>query len=136
MSSNSVCQTLRIACMANDLPTYGSAAQLLARLVDAGKRSKAPATGKKIPAAHKKKSANVGKIIKPKHMQPTKKVKNGHGERLSAASYFHDDCDGKISRCTPKMVLQPDGTRKLCEIVMIDGPHGRYPRWSKIAGKK
>ena len=32
MSSNSMCQTLRIACMANDLPTYGSAAQLLARL--------------------------------------------------------------------------------------------------------
>lgn len=132
-----MCQTLRIACMANDLPTYGSSAQLLARLIDAGKRGKSSATVKKPSTAQKNvPPKNVGKIVKPKKLQATKKVKNGHGERLSAAAYFHDDCDGKISRCTPKVVLQPDGTRKLCEIVLIDGPHGRYPRWSKIAGKK
>ena len=28
--------------------------------------------------------------------------------RLSAASYFYDMCDGKISRCVPQPIEQPD----------------------------
>ena len=52
------------------------------------------------------------------------------GCRLSAAYYFYDVCDGKISRCTPQPIVQPDGRVKVKQIRLVDGPGGkRCPRW-------
>ena len=59
---------------------------------------------------------------------PYKVTKSG-GLRLSAASYFYDRCDGKISRCTPQPIVQPDGSVTVKTIRIVEGAHGKYPRW-------
>lgn len=57
-----------------------------------------------------------------------KGVKNG-GCRISASTYFNDICGGKIGRCRPMWILQPSGQTVLKRIKIIQGAHGREPRW-------
>ena len=116
---------------ANGLGTSGSSAVLLKRLVAAGQN--ASATKSKATNAKKKvvtKSASTsckGGIRKPKTMAPIKMT--GNGTRMSASYYFHEVCDGKISRCKPQIIQEPSGRRRLKEIKIVDGAHGKHPRW-------
>ena len=44
---------------------------------------------------------------------------------MSAAAYFYDVCDGKITRCEPQAIVQPDGRVKLKQIRIVNGPTGK-----------
>ena len=141
-------EILRKSCAANNLGTTGSSAVLLARLFKSSKKSPAkPAAPKKTIAKTsnkpaKKKPAAAAKK-QPAKKPAAKKCSGGKckphaafkatasgGCRLSAAYYFYDVCDGKISRCTPQPIVQPDGRVKAKQIRLVDGPGGkRCPRW-------
>lgn len=152
-------ETLRKACAANGLGVSGSADQLLARLCRGSKKTKSTnqkkAAKKKsntsMSTKPKAKAATLsdvlrqackggackpaaktqGAIKKAKaaaKRTPYKATKSG-GLRLSAASYFYDMCDGKISRCTPQPIVQPDGCVKIKTIRIVEGAHGKHPRW-------
>ena len=59
-----------------------------------------------------------------------KATAKGSALRLSAAYYFYDVCDGRISCCMPQPIMQPDGRVKLKQIRMVTGPTGKKcPRW-------
>jgi hypothetical protein len=125
MSAPSLTNVLRIACDFYGLGTSGSAKVLSDRLKKAG-------AGKLIA----KKGRSVCKQAKPKpkpttSRSPLKGTKSG-GVRLSAAYYFYDVCDGKISRCKPHMILQPDGRSRLKEIKLVNGVNGKCPRWVNV----
>lgn len=148
----STAEILRNACAANDLGTSGSASVLLARLVNASKKkptetkSMKPATPIKKATSNIKDKSNdkskgkgkgkvgrpLGSKNKPKpaaaKYKPFKGTASG-GVRLSAAYYFHEVCGGKISRCEPQIIKQPDGRNKLKEIRIVQGAHGAYPKW-------
>ena len=132
-------EILRKSCAANNLGTTGSSAVLLARLVKSSKKTPAKtAAPKKTIAKTSNKPAKAAAAKK----QTAKKCSGGKckphavykatasgGCRLSAAYYFYDVCDGKISRCTPQHIVQPDGRVKLKQIRLVDGPGGkRCPR--------
>ena len=139
-------EILRKSCAANNLGTTGSSAVLLARLIKSSKKTPAKSTApkktiaktsnkpaKKKPAAKKQpaKKPAVKKCSggKCKPHAAFKATASG-GCRLSAAYYFYDVCDGKISRCTPQPIVQPDGRVKLKQIRLVDGPGGKQcPRW-------
>ena len=134
----STAEILRKACAANGLGTSGSSAMLFARLINSSKSTdktkpqKKAAPKKKATKGAKKKNVAKAKktIVKPqKGTVPFKAVKNGHGSRLSASYYFHNVCDGKITRCEPQRIKQPDGRVRLKEIRIVDGAHGKHPRW-------
>ena len=131
-------EILRKACEANGLGTSGSAATLLARLVSSSKKSKSAAPKSKSAKPHdptkKKKSKSDVKTAKRGISKgtPIKSVKGG-GKRMSASYYFHEMCDGKISRCTPQKILQPNGQMRLKEVRIVDGAHGRHPRWVNVS---
>ena len=85
------------------------------------------------------KKACVGKLCKkfsrctatPSQMnklKPCKNVKNG-GVRLSASWYYNTACAGKLSKCEPQFIRQPDGTYKLKKIRIVSGQSGPEPRW-------
>lgn len=140
----SLAETLRKACAANGLGVSGSADQLLARLCRGSKagQKKAPRNQTKTskpkttktckggacqPGAKNKQGA-IKKAKAAAKRTPFKATKTG-GLRLSAASYFYDVCDGKISRCTPQPIVQPDGRVKIKTIRIVEGAHGKHPRW-------
>ena len=142
----SVTEILRKSCAANKLGTTGSSAVLLARLIKSSKKpakctapkktiaktsnkptKKKPAAAKKQPAKKPAAKKCSGGQCKPRAAcKPT-----ASGDcRLSAAYYFYDVCDGKISRCTPQPIVQPDGRVKIKQIRLVDGAGGkRCPRW-------
>lgn len=126
---------LRKACKANGLGTSGTAAQLLARMFNAS--AKKPKTtirkNEKKPKKKPKTTATSKHVQKPKSQVPLKLVKNGKGRtRLSASYYFHTICKGKISHCASKMILQPDVKTRLKEIRIVNGAHGKHPRWVNV----
>ena len=139
-------EILRKSCAANNLGTTGSSAVLLARLIKSNKKTPAKSTAPKKTIGKTsnkpaKKAASAKK--QPAKKPAAKKCPGGKckphkafkstasgGSRLSAAYYFYDVCDGKISRCAPQPILQPDGRVKLKQIRLVDGPGGkRCPRW-------
>ena len=135
----STAEILRNACAANGLGTSGSSSVLLARLVNASKKptetkSMKPMTSCKggICKPKGKVGRPLGSKNKPKpaaaKYKPFKGTASG-GVRLSAAYYFHEVCGGKISRCEPQIIKQPDGRNKLKEIRIVQGAHGAYPKW-------
>ena len=147
-TAQSLAQTLRKACAANQLGVSGTSAQLLARLINAGKKAKSSGSAKSSPtskpkkAIAKKPAAKKPAAKKPAAKQPAAKqpaakpraqfkaTAKGSALRLSAAYYFYDVCDGKISRCLPQPIMQPDGRVKLKQIRMVTGPTGKKcPRW-------
>ncbi len=121
---------LRNACQANGLGTTGSSSMLLKRLIGASKKAKPAASPPKKKPAPKKKTS-VG-ITKPRKTVPLKGVRGG-GLRLSASHYFHEMCDGKISRCKPHVILQPDGRERLKEIKIVQRGNLKYPQWVNAA---
>ena len=119
---------------------------LLARLIKSNKKTpaKSPAPKKTIAKKTSNKPIKKGAAKKKPTKKPAAKKCTGGkckphaafkptasgGCRLSAAYYFYDVCDGKISRCTPQPIVQPDGCVKLKQIRLVDGPGGkRCPRW-------
>ena len=64
--------------------------------------------------------------------RPVFTVTNAGGVRLSAAAYFYDLCDGKVSRCVPQPIAQPDGTVNIMTIRLVQGAHGEQPRWVMV----
>lgn len=134
----STAEILRKACAANGLGVSGSAATLFARLVNSGNSkgskcntNKACATKRNKPPPKKKQNVSKSKLIakKPKYTSAFKTVKNGNGSRLSASHYFHNVCDGKITRCEPQKIKQSDGRARWKEIRIVNGAHGKHPRW-------
>ena len=140
-------EILRKSCAANNLGTTGASAVLLARLIKSNKKTPAKSTAPKKTIAKKTSNKPTKKATAAKK-QPAKKpaakkctggkckphaafkATASGGCRLSAAYYFYDVCDGKISRCTPQPIVQPDGRVKLKQIRLVDGPGGkRCPRW-------
>lgn len=107
----SVVSALRFVCQANGLNSSGSRTVLLKRLVAVKKTVSEPQSSKKSPKS-----------------TPLKGVRNG-GFRLSARHYFYDVCEGKISRCEPQCILQPDGSVRLKKIRMVTRGNVRYARW-------
>lgn len=108
-------ETLRLKCAKMGLGTSGTASVLFERL-----------------KMHEKKKSSMGKppssktakgVVKPKKTSAFK------GERLSASFYFHEVCGGKISRCTPQIIPEKDGRRKLKEIKLVNGKFGKHPKW-------
>lgn len=133
----STTEILRNACKAIGLATSGSSAVLLARMINASsKKSKTTPIRKKckpVVTLTKKKKAAGGNVRKPKTQAPLKMVKHGNGAmRLSASYYFHTVCDGKISRCEPHPIKQPNGQVRLKEIRIVNGAHGKHPRWVNV----
>ena len=54
----------------------------------------------------------------------------GAGEVLYVPPYyFHEVCDGKISRCKPQIIQEPSGRKRLKEIKIVNGANGKHPRW-------
>lgn len=131
-------ETLRKACAANGLGVSGNAVQLLARLCRGNKvsqnktkTSKSKTTKTCKGGACHSGTYKQGAIKKAKaaaKRTPFKATKSG-ALRLSAASYFYDVCNGKISRCKPEPVVQPNGQVKIKTIRIVQGAHGKHPRW-------
>ena len=123
------------ACAANGLATSGTVTMLLQRLVKGSPAKKAnPNTNKstankaKRIAKEKAKSvAKKGAVVKPTKTTPYKTA--GGKTRLSASYYFHELCQGKISRCTPQLIEQSDGRLRLKEIKIVSGKTGAHPMW-------
>jgi hypothetical protein len=124
-----IASVLRLSCRANGLATSGSSTTLLKRLVGAANKSKskAPKNKKRAPTNKLKPT-----IAKPRNTMPFKNVKGG-GMRFSASYYFHEMCGGKISRCQPQIILQPDGRRRLKEIRIVSRADRIYPQWVNAA---
>ena len=105
---------------------------MLKRLVAAGQNasaSKSKATNAKKKKVVTKSTSTLckGGICKPKTMAPIKMT--GSGTRMSASYYFHEVCDGKISRCKPQIIQEPSGRKRLKEIKIVNGATGKHPRW-------
>ena len=138
-------EVLRKACAANNLGTSGSAAILLARLVkscSSAKTTKSPICKTSMKKQPTKQYKTDRKHKKPDKKQPTKKAKKActpravykttgkAGVRLSAAYYFYEVCNGKVSKCSPQPIRQPDGSVKMKQIRLCAGPGGKKcPRW-------
>ena len=130
-------EILRKSCAANNLGTTGSSAVLLARLIKSNKKTpaKSPAPKKTIAKKTSNKPTKKAAAKKQPAKKPAAKKCTGGkckphaafkptasgGCRLSAAYYFYDVCDGKISRCTPQPIVQPDGCVKLKQILSSTG---------------
>ena len=110
--------TLRSKCDAKGLGVSGSTRVLFDRLVRAEKKGKSKLVKKLQKSPPKRKD-----VIKPKKLVAFK------GERLSAAYYFYEACNGKITRCKPMVIAEKDGRKKLKEIKLVHGKNGLYPKW-------
>lgn len=136
----SIVEILRKSCAANQLGTSGTSATLLSRLINASKKRKAKNATAPKPTIHKpkgKKKTSSGKkkqVASPKKTTPFKTT-TSRGLRLSASHYFYDVCEGKINRCTPQPILQPDGRVKLKNIKIVQGVSGPQPRWVLVKMK-
>ena len=73
---------------------------------------------------------NAGTSVQKNKLNPIKAVKNG-GVRLSASYYYNVTCNGKISKCEPQAVLQPNGNYIMKKIRIVNGQSGPEPRWVK-----
>jgi hypothetical protein len=124
MSAPSLVNVLRTACEFYGLGTSGSAKVLSDRLKKAGSAKKTAKGSRLVTKQAKPKP-------KPTSRSPLKGTKSG-GVRLSAAYYFYDVCDGKISQCKPHMILQPDGRSRLKQIKLVNGVNGKCPRWVNV----
>ena len=124
-------EVLRIACKANGLSCHGSSAVLVKRLLTADVKTKSKTTN----AKHKKDCAKLVKRLLTADVKTKSKTTNAKhnkmnkGERMSASYYFHEICDGKISRCKPQIVQEPSGRKRLKEIKIVYGANGFHPRW-------
>ena len=109
--------TLRIKCANMGIGTSGTAAVLFDRIKMHEK--------KKSKINHRKSTPckTTGCVVKPKKTSAFK------GDRLSASYYFHEICGGKISRCSPQIIPEKDGRRKLKEIKLVNGKNGKHPKW-------
>ena len=110
-------ETLRLKCAKMGLGTSGTASVLFERLKAHEKKRSSVLKGK--PPSSK----TAKGVVKPKKTSAFK------GERLSASYYFHEVCGGKISRCTPQIIPEKDGRRKLKEIKLVNGKFGKHPKW-------
>ena len=126
---STLAEKLRIACEANGLGVSGSSSVLLARLVKGGKTEKKRPKGKKTTTSSPKKKKMVCKngVCKPMKTSPVKVTNKG--ARLSASYYYHEMCGGKLKNCKPQIIQEPSGRRRLKEIKIVDGAHGKHPRW-------
>lgn len=79
------------------------------------------------------KTAVVQKKAIAKAAPPKKKVHMykpaSNGVRLSAAGYFYNTCGGKISKCEPQLILQPDGQSYVVKVIKLDC--NGAPKWQK-----
>ena len=109
--------TLRLKCAKMGIGTSGTAAVLFVRIRmhEKKKSSKRP---RQSPSTRK-----TAGVVKPK------KTSAFIGDRLSASFYFHEVCGGKISRCSPQIIPEKDGRRKLKEIKLLNGKSGKHPKW-------
>ena len=126
---STLAEKLRIACEANGLGVSGSSSVLLARLVKGGKTEKKRPKGKKTATSSPKKKKMVCKkgVCKPMKTSPVKVTNKS--ARLSASYYYHEMCGGKLKNCKPQIIQEPSGRRRLKEIKIVDGAHGKHPRW-------
>ena len=125
---STLAEKLRIACEANGLGVSGSSSVLLARLVKGGNNEKKCPKGKKTTmSSPKKKMVCKNGVCKPMKTSPVKATNKG--SRLSASYYFHEVCDGKLKNCKAQIIQEPSGRRRLKEIKIVDGAHGKHPRW-------
>ena len=123
-------EKLRIACAANGLDVSGSSSVLLARLVKGGNNDK-----KEKPTKDKKTTTSTPKtkmvckngVCKPRKTSPVKYTNKAI--HMSASYYFHEVCKGKLKNCKPQIIQEPSGRRRLKEIKIVDGAHGKHPRW-------
>ena len=125
---STLAEKLRIACEANGLGVSGSSSVLLARLVKGGKTEKKRPKGKKTATSSpKKKMVCKNGVCKPMKTSPVKVTNKS--ARLSASYYYHEMCGGKLKNCKPQIIQEPSGRRRLKEIKIVDGAHGKHPRW-------
>lgn len=129
-------QQLVVACRAVGVGVSGNKEDLLVRLLD--NPTVAACIGRVAKRTKPRgKTTCDGKICKQvaappkKATTPLKGVKNG-GTRLSASYYYHTICGGKISRCSPQYILQPNGMFALKRIQIVNGAHGREARWLPV----
>ena len=123
---STLAEKLRIACEANGLGVSGSSSVLLARLVKGGKTEKKRPKGKKTTTSSTKMVCKNG-VFEPMKTSPVKVTNKG--ARLSASYYYHEMCGGKLKNCKPQIIQEPSGRRRLKEIKIVDGAHGKHPRW-------
>ena len=125
---STLAEKLRIACEANGLGVSGSSSVLLARLIKGGKTEKKCPKGKTTTSTKKMVCKNG--VCKPHEDIACLPVKvNNKGARLSASYYYHEMCGGKLKNCNPQIIQEPSGRRRLKEIKIVDGAHGKHPRW-------
>ena len=124
---STLAEKLRIACEANGLGVSGSSSVLLARLVKGGDKKTRTKDKKKTTSTPKKKMVCENGVCKPMKTSPVKATNKGF--RLSASYYFHEVCGGKLKNCKAQIIQEPSGRRRLKEIKIVDGAHGKHPRW-------
>ena len=124
---STLAEKLRIACEANGLGVSGSSSVLLARLVKGGDKKTRTKDKKKTTSTPKKKMVCKNGVCKPMKTSPVKVTNKG--ARLSASYYYHEMCGGKLKNCKPQIIQEPSGRRRLKEIKIVDGAHGKHPRW-------
>ena len=124
---STLAEKLRIACEANGLGVSGSSSVLLARLVKGGKTEKKRPKSKKTTTSSPKKMVCKNGVCKPMKTSPVKVTDKS--ARLSASYYYHEMCGGKLKNCKPQIIQEPSGRRRLKEIKIVDGAHGKHPRW-------
>ena len=124
---STLAEKLRIACKANGLGVSGSSSVLLARLVKGGDKKTRTKDKKKTTSTPKKKMVCKNGVCKPMKTSPVKVTNKS--ARLSASYYYHEMCGGKLKNCKPQIIQEPSGRRRLKEIKIVDGAHGKHPRW-------
>ena len=124
---STLAEKLRIACEANGLGVSGSSSVLLARLVKGGDKKTRTKDKKKTTSTPKKKMVCKNGVCKPMKTSPVKVTNKS--VRLSASCYYHEMCGGKLKNCKPQIIQEPSGRRRLKEIKIVDGAHGKHPRW-------
>ena len=124
---STLAEKLRIACEANGLGVSGSSSVLLARLVKGGDKKTRTKDKKKTTSTPKKKMVCKNGVCKPMKTSPVKVTDKS--ARLSASYYYHEMCGGKLKNCKPQIIQEPSGRRRLKEIKIVDGAHGKHPRW-------
>ena len=124
---STLAEKLRIACEVNGLGVSGSSSVLLARLVKGGDKKTRTKDKKKTTSTPKKKMVCKNGVCKPMKTSPVKVTNKS--ARLSASYYYHEMCGGKLKNCKPQIIQEPSGRRRLKEIKIVDGAHGKHPRW-------
>ena len=126
---STLAEKLRIACEANGLGVSGSSSVLLARLVKGGDKKTRTKDKKKTTSTPKKKMVCKNGVCKPMKTSPVKATSKGFRLSASYMYYFHEVCGGKLKNCKAQIIQEPSGRRRLKEIKIVDGAHGKHPRW-------